>query len=117
MQIPADFPRADIVAALTGAQPKLAVRLDAASHTYTAAPTLNELEARYEMCEDLAQQLVQKCVKNKSTKYAALTEREILAALLRKLNATGWGSNAEMAWVIRRTANILGWELPTGSSV
>jgi hypothetical protein len=117
IRIPADFPRTENVAALTGVQPKLAVRLDAESHTYTSALTLPELEARYEMCEDLAQQLVQKCRKNRATKYAALTEPEILAALLKKLNATGWGTKAEMEWVIRRTANIFGWTAPEGSSV
>lgn len=116
-QVPADFPHTDNVAALTGVQPKLAVRLDAESHTYTAAPTLEQLEARYELCEDLAEQLVQKCRKNRATKYAALTEPEILAALLKKLNATGWGTKAEMEWVIHRTANILGWAAPDGSSV
>ena len=114
--IPPDFPVEQPVAALTGAQPKIAVRYDAHSGSYTTALPDAELLARYEMCEDLARQLEQKCRKNRDTKYSQMSESEILISLLSKLLQAGWGSNAEMRWVIRRTAEILGWPTPAAAN-
>jgi hypothetical protein len=110
--IPADFPREEPLAALTGAQPKLAVRFDAANRTYSSSIPSDELQARFVLCEDLAHQLAQKCTRNRSTKYAKMSENEILTSFLKKLNTTGWGSIAEMQWVIRRTAELLNWLAP-----
>ena len=110
--VPEDFPRESPIAALSGAQPKVAARFDIASGRYVSGQTDAELAARFDICEDLAQQLVAKCQKNRSTKYSSLSEREILERLLRQLWGTGWGSDGEMAWVIRRTANVLGWDAP-----
>lgn len=114
--IPPDFPVEQPLAALTGAQPKLAVRYDAQSGLYTTALPDAELLARYEMCEDLARQLELKCRKNRATKYAQMSEPEILISLLSKLLQAGWGSKAEMKWVIRRTAEILGWPAPAAAN-
>lgn len=114
--IPPDFPVEQPLAALTGAQPKLAVRYDAQSGSYTTALSEIELMARYEMCEDVAQQLEQKCRKNRDTKYSQMSESEILVSLLSKLLQAGWGSKAEMKWVIRRTAEILGWPAPAAAN-
>lgn len=113
--IPADFPREEPLAALTGAQPKLAVRFDAATLTYSSSIPSDELQARFDLCEDLAHQLAQKCTRNRSTKYARMSENEILTSLLKKLHTTGWGSKAEMQWVIRRTAELLNWLAPAAA--
>lgn len=114
--IPPDFPVEQPLAALTGAQPKLAVRYDAQSGSYTTALSEIELMARYEMCEDLARQLEQKCRKNRDTKYSQMSESEILVSLLSKLLQAGWGSKSEMKWVIRRTAEVLGWPAPAAAN-
>jgi hypothetical protein len=113
--VPADFPRERPIAALTGVQPKLAVQFDTANQTYTADVPTEELQARYAMCEDLAQQVAQKCRKYRGTKYARMSETEILESFLNKLCSTAWGSNSEMKWVIRRTATLLGWAPPPAS--
>jgi len=110
--IPANFPREELIAALTGIQPKLAVRFDAANRTYSSSTPSDELQARFDLCEDLAHQLAQKCVRNRSTKYAHMSEEKILTSFYKKLNTTGWGSKAEMQWVIRRTADLLNWLAP-----
>ncbi|CAN7544615.1 hypothetical protein [Duganella sp. LjRoot269] len=117
MTIPSDFPREPMQASLAGAQPKVSVRVDALSGRYTDAPTESEIAERYEVCEDLAGQLVAKCRKNRTEKYAALTEQQILERLLAQLLGTGWGSSSEMRWVIRRTAAVLGWKIPESSTV
>jgi len=117
MEIPNDFPRAPTISSLSGAWPKVAVRLDLISGTYVSGPTDDELSERYEFCQDLAEQLVAKCKKNRSTKYAALSEVQIFERLLTQLLGTGWGTDAEMTWVIRRTATQLGWKIPEDATV
>lgn len=114
--VPTDFPREPHIASLSGVQPKISVRLDVTSGRYTNAPTDRDVEERYEFCEDLAAQLVAKCQKNRGSKYAHLNETQILERLLRQLLATAWGTEAEMTWVIRRTAALLEWSSPQSSS-
>lgn len=109
--IPEDFPRERAVSALTGAQPKVAVRIDARTGAYFAGQRDEEIRERYDICVDLVDQLVAKCQKNRSTKYASLTEAKILAGLFDQLTKTNWGSREEMAWIIRHTAFELGWPL------
>src|SRR5471032_317197 len=113
MNIPADFPRDCGVASLAGVQPKIALRLNGASGTYVNGMSEEEVQERYEVCADLVDQLVAKCHKNRETKYAALSEIQILERLLAQLLGTAWGSDAEMAWVIRRTASELDWAVPS----
>lgn len=115
--IPDDFPREPNVASLPGIQPKIAVRHDAASGRYTNAPTDADVGERHQICEDLAAQLVAKCQKNRTAKYSNLTEAQILERLLAQLLATDWGTDAEMRWVIRRTAALLEWKIPESAFI
>ena len=41
-----------------------------------------------------------------------MTEVEILDHYLVRLLKTGWGSDAEMRWVIRRAAELAAWPAP-----
>jgi hypothetical protein len=41
-----------------------------------------------------------------------MSETEILEQYLARLMKTSWGSDDEMRWVIRRTAELLGWPVP-----
>jgi O-glycosyl hydrolase len=68
------------------------------------------------MCADLVTQLVAKCCANRGTKYAALSEVQILERLLGQLIGTGWGTEAEIAWVVRETASCLDWPIPNGAA-
>lgn len=111
--VPPDFPRTADLASLPGLQPKIAVILDAISDRYVANRDSAEAAARFEICEDLAVQLANKCNRCRDSKYAHLSEREILSQLQNKLLASGWGTSAEMTWTTRRTAEKLGWNWDT----
>jgi hypothetical protein len=108
--IPEDFPRPPTIAVLSGVHPKVAVRREAQSGIYVAGASDDELRERYEICQDLVTQLVAKCQKNRSTKYASLSETAILAGLFEQLTKSGWGSREEMAWIVRHTASTLAWQ-------
>ena len=107
--IPEDFPRCGATASLSGVHPKLAVRRDDTTGMYVAGLNDVELRERYDICLDLVGQLVNKCRRNRETKYAAMTESVILRSFFDKLKKSGWGTEQEMAWVIRHTASELGW--------
>jgi hypothetical protein len=109
LPLPDDFPRGADVASVPGVQPKLSVVRDATSGTYVANHDSAETAARFEVCEDLAEQLAEKCRRNRNGKYARFSEHEILRQLLERLLDSGWGTDAEMRWTARRTAEKLGW--------
>jgi len=117
VNIPDDFPREPAIVSLSGAHPKLSVRFDTASGKYVGASDDAGLADRYAVCLDLAEQLVGKCKRNRGTKYARLSEAEILERLLAQLLGTGWGTEAEMVWVMRRTVAELGWHIPDNATV
>jgi hypothetical protein len=116
MMVPPDFPRAAEVASLPGVQPKIAVIRDAASGKYVAHNDSAETEARFMVCEDLAEQLAQKCRCNREGKYSHLSENKILTQVHNKLLASGWGTDAEMNWTTLRTAEKLGWDWVAGAA-
>lgn len=74
-----------------------------------------EIAARYEFCEDLATMLVD----HARTKLWELgvTEVDVLERIRRGL-ATGQSgvSSAEAVWVIRRLAELLGWQFKPGEA-
>lgn len=109
LDVPDDFPRDFEQASLSGVHPKVAVVRDAVSGTFRLPPATVEIVARYEMCRDLASQLVAKVQANRSGKYASFTDQEILGQLLRKLTATNWGTHAEMTWTVLQVSKELGW--------
>lgn len=90
--VPADFPRLAPTASLSGVQAKLAVRRDTASGTYYSGLSTIEVEERHAVCEDIAQQLIAKCLTNRATKYRHLSEEQILLQLLALLLKTDWGN-------------------------
>jgi hypothetical protein len=116
MSIPADFPREPVIAGLSGAQPKLSVRVDVVSGKYVNCPIEQDVQERYEVCADLVTQLVAKCHANRDSKYVHLSEAQILERLLAQLLTTDWGKAAEMRWVIRRAASDLGWPIPADAT-
>ena len=107
--IPGDFPCGGATASLSGVHPKLSVRRDDTTGLYVTGPNNVELRERYDICADLVDQLVAKCRRNRQTKYVAMSEQAILSGLFDKLRKSGWGTEPEMAWVVRHTASELGW--------
>ncbi|MYM23231.1 hypothetical protein GTP46_11295 [Duganella sp. FT135W] len=117
MNIPDDFPRTPSITSLPGSQPKVSVRLNATSGKYVGSFNEDAIGERYAVCIDLVEQLVAKCRRNRSTKYAELSEVQILERLLAQLLGTDWGTAPEMAWVIRKTAAELEWEISDSAVV
>jgi hypothetical protein len=100
--VPDDFPRRTEFGAVAGAQPKLLVTQDAGC--FREGPRETEVLARYDMCEDLARQLVayraRKAVEQPT--WTADQLRVKVAAGLRGKSAQ-WGlAPAEVEWVLRR---------------
>ena len=64
---------------------------------------------RYELCEDMAQMLTESASVNQFKGGGA--ERDVLATMQSALQADGSPVQpAEAVWVIRRLAELLGWE-------
>ncbi|CAN7411243.1 hypothetical protein [Duganella sp. LjRoot269] len=109
--LPPDFPRPANLGAVSGAQAKfLMTRYQ--GRFYSPGCTPPELLERWNNCEDLAQQLAVKSIESKTGKRAHMTETEILDQYLPRLIATGWVSEPEAKWVMRRTAELVGWQAP-----
>lgn len=110
-QVPATFPRPVHLGALPGAQPKL-LMVKYNGRYYLPGCTPPEIWERWDYCEDLAQQFCRKSLDDKAGKRAHMSESAILEQYLERLQKTGWGSDAEMRWVIRRAAELAYWPTP-----
>lgn len=110
-KVPADFPRPVHMGALPGAQPKLLMVMYGGRY-YSPGCTPPELWERWVICEDLAQQFCRKSLDSKVGKRAHMSESEILDQYMERLLKTGWRSDAEMRWVIRRAAELAHWPIP-----
>ena len=84
----------------------IALHVDARQRLNVPVRTLRE---RYELCEDLSQQLVDHA---RTTHFAhGISEDEVLTRMHRGLLAPQPQVSApEAAWVVRRLAELLGWE-------
>ncbi|WP_341313508.1 hypothetical protein WN982_19335 [Paraburkholderia sp. IMGN_8] len=105
-KVPDDFPRDDTSGIVTGAQPKICVVLSEGK--YVAGQTAAEREERWNICEDLAHQLVPKALKDASAhpeqSHDVILER-VRAAVARKR----WVSEDELRWLIVRLRALLDW--------
>ncbi|MBI5258774.1 MAG: hypothetical protein HY855_19875 [Burkholderiales bacterium] len=72
---------------------------------------LAEFRARYELCEDMAQMLVEPCQAHHHDQ--GLAEDIVLQRTRAGLAGPDAGFNeAEATWVVTRLAELLGWPLP-----
>ena len=98
--VPPDFPEPAPVGGVSGAQPKVLARYEASR--FVAAGELRA--ARFEVCEDLAVQLVA-YGRKKALEHPEWTPSEVAAkvdAAVRQ-RSFGWGlSPAEAEWVLKR---------------
>ena len=111
--IPKDFPAEPRGAAISGANLKIALVTYGGKY-YEPGTAPPEVLSRWEVAEDLAHQFVERCRITEKGKYAHLSRREILQQYLDRLLHVGWGTDADMRWVIRRTAFLLEWDIPEG---
>jgi hypothetical protein len=109
--IPEDFPRPDVASSLAGYQSKLAL-VSYEGKLYIPGGTPPELFQRWDICEDLATKFAARSLVTQKGKYSHLSETEILAQYCSRMMETGWGSDEEMRWVIRRVAEMLSWPIP-----
>lgn len=109
-QVPEDFPRTRITGAVPGAQPKVLATLFE-GRFYMAGCTPPEVTERWRICEDLAVQLSAKSDESKRGKRSHMTENEILQQYYERLVATHWTSIEEARWIMKRVADMLGWNL------
>ena len=105
-QVPDDFPRDTTPASLAGSQPKLAGRLIAGR--FVVGLTAPERYQRWDVCEDLARQLVSKTLKD-AAKFPENAHDETLRRMRRAIESTGWTSVVETDWLMERLRVLLGW--------
>lgn len=104
-EIPASFPRDPWPVAISGAQSKLAARL--IDGRYIVGITNAELVERYEMCEDLVQQLLVYC-KRKQEEHPEWSREVLLQKVEKSARAKGWDiSPIEITWLIARLRESL----------
>jgi len=113
--IPDDFPKPEALGAVSGFQDKLLL-VQFGGKFYAPGCTPPQLRARWNLCEDLAMQFVEKARETKAGKRAHMAEQEILEQYLARSMKMNWGSADEMRWVFRRTAAVLGWPAPPSAS-
>lgn len=115
-EIPDNFPRPNIASGVAGTQAKIAL-VKYSGKFYIPGSTPPELFSRWDICEDLARHLVVKSTESKAGKRSHMSEIDILDQYFHRLLETGWGSEDEMRWVIRRTATLLEWTVPSSCTV
>ena len=105
-QVPADFPKDTTPALLSGTQPKIAGRW--IEGRLIVGLTAEERYIRWDMCEDLAQQLVPKTLKD-SAKYPEHSREVTLARMRRAIERKNWTERLETDWLMARLRSLLGW--------
>jgi hypothetical protein len=104
-----DFPRISGQGAVSGYQSKLLLR--AVDGKLVAGPTDDEVVARYDACEDLAQQLTTYAAR-KQAENSACSLQEVMTrievGIESKVASGEWMlSAAEITWVIGRVSDLL----------
>jgi len=104
--VPADFPRRKPPGVVAGVQPKVCAVL--AEGRYVAEQTDGEREERWDICEDLAHQLIPKARKD----AAAHPNHDANTTLVRVRDAVArknWVSLDELDWLMARLRALLNW--------
>ena len=107
--IPRDFPVEPQPFSLAGAQPKVAM-VEEDGNYYAEGTAPSQVLEAYEVCEDLAAQFVDYCLKKEASNFG--TREEILQRVLDSLETKDWCTRRQCGWVVKRTETLLGWENP-----
>lgn len=108
--VPTDFPRPPLLAAIAGAQPKLPARV--VDGAYVVGLTPEELRVRWELCQDLVDQLVPYC-ERKRTERPDWSQEQLLSKVATAVRGKGWDvSEPELQWVVGRVGAALAEERP-----
>lgn len=109
--VPGDFPRPAVWGAVSGAQPKVLLTTFEGKF-YAAGCTPPEIHSQWEYCESVAQHLAKKSIECKAGKRSHMDEPAIIDQYFERLVKTGWVSEPEAVWTMRRCAELLNWPLP-----
>ncbi|ANC45999.1 hypothetical protein [Pandoraea pnomenusa] len=106
-EVPEGFPRQSTPAVVSGAQPKVCVRL---SHgIYVEGQADDERRERWLVCEDLANQLVSVAQRD-ALKHPHQSAHQILERVRVSVARKAWVSTDELTRLIRRLQALLGWQ-------
>ena len=93
-------------------RPEAGLRLNrwviVAAVTFVAGQTDDERYERWDVCEDLAQQLVAKARKD-AAKYPQHSCEVTLQRIRRAIEVKGWISVVETDWLMERLRTLLDW--------
>ncbi|MCA3186915.1 MULTISPECIES: hypothetical protein [unclassified Cupriavidus] len=104
--VPEDFPRRAIPAVVSGVQSKIGVVLSGGK--YYAGETPEARCERWDICEDLARQLVPVAQKD-GAKHPEHSVEQTLGRMRVSVSQKGWISEAELDWVLKRILTLLEW--------
>ena len=104
--VPVDFPWHPMAVSLSGSQPKLAGRM--IDGKFVVGLTAEERWVRWDMCEDLAHQLVPKALKD-AAKFPDHSHETTLQRVRRAIEAKSWTEGLETDWLIERLRTLLAW--------
>lgn len=103
--IPKDFPTTPEPGSISGYQPKLLVRL--VDGQYLAGWSAEELEARFDNCNDLVNQLTAYC-RRKLAEQLGLGLDELLPRVRASAESKGWDvTPSEMDWIMSKLSSCL----------
>ncbi|WP_035883338.1 hypothetical protein [Cupriavidus metallidurans] len=103
-EVPEEFPRTTISAVVTGVRPKIGVReIDG---RYVAGQTEEERYERWDICEDLARQLLP-VARRDETEHPGQQREKTLRRVRISVSQKGWCSESELDWLIGRLAALL----------
>lgn len=104
-QIPEDFPRSPHPSAVSGFQLKVPVRL--VDGQFVDGWTDDELNARFDACSDLVEQL-SAYSRRKLTELPGATPENLLPRVRRGVAGKGWDlTEAELDWIMKRVAKTI----------
>jgi hypothetical protein len=106
-----EFPHETITGTVGGVQPKVLVRRDVDGNYVSGGPTLSEVLERFEVCDDLAEQLSIYAMRKKRENPEWTTEFNVertRKAIADKVASGKWTlSAAEQSWIIERVRESL----------
>jgi len=110
-EIHADFPHETIFGTVSGVQPKVLVRKDDDGNYVAGGPTVAEVLERFNVCDDLSEQLSIYAMRKKRENPSWTTEFNIertQKAIADKVASGKWTlSAAEQAWIMDRVRESL----------
>lgn len=109
LEIPSDFPVEQIVASVSGVQPKMPM-VEGGGKYYAHGTSPSEVAAAYALCEDLSNQLTAYCERKFAEGIGS--KGQVLERAHTGLAGKKWCTPRQALWTVRRTAKLLDWDLP-----